>query len=305
MADKINYKRLWANSNSSSGGTGVQSVNSGTDITVDNTDPQNPIINFTGNQDNITVVANYSALPNPTTVSGKFYWASASQGTQWLPGILGGTYYNSGLYYSNGVSWEYMETPYQATQVEVNTGTNTDKFVTPDTFTNASKWTTKQSTVLTDSHILVGDGSNIATDVAMSGDITIGNTGITTIGASKVVNSMMGLTWTTFSSTITGFSGTPTQNISYCLQGKLMFVSIDITGTSNATSFTFTIPSASSKVRYYSARVTNNSATVGAGFMVTGAASTTVTCYTNSALAAWSNMGTKGIDGTIITIELQ
>jgi len=91
----------------------------------------------------ITVVANYSALPDPTTVSGEFYWAEASQGTSWLPGSLGGTYYNSGMYYSNGVSWTFMNVPYQATQAEVNTGTNTDKFVTPDTFTNASKWATK------------------------------------------------------------------------------------------------------------------------------------------------------------------
>jgi hypothetical protein len=81
----------------------------------------------------ITVVANYSALPDPTTVSGKFYWAEASQGTSWLPGSLGGTYYNSGMYYSNGVSWSFVNVPYQATQAEVDAGTNNDKFVTPKT----------------------------------------------------------------------------------------------------------------------------------------------------------------------------
>lgn len=37
------------------------------------------------------------------------------------------------------------------------------------------------STVLTDGHILVGNGSNIATDVAMSGDVTIIDTGATTV----------------------------------------------------------------------------------------------------------------------------
>lgn len=125
----------------SSGGSGVQSVNSGTDITVDNTDPANPIINFTGTyQDPITVVANYSALPTASTVTGEFYWCSASQGTAWLPGSLGGTYYSAGLYYSNGTSWEFMAVPYQATQAEVNTGTNSDKFVTPNTLFNSSKW---------------------------------------------------------------------------------------------------------------------------------------------------------------------
>lgn len=103
---------------------------------------------FTGNFDYYetgsgsapTVVANFSALPAANTVSGQFYWCSASQGTSWLPGWVGGTYYNRGLYYSNGTTWEFMDTPYQATQVEVNTGTNTDKFVTPDTLKNSTQF---------------------------------------------------------------------------------------------------------------------------------------------------------------------
>ncbi|MGL5077927.1 MAG: hypothetical protein ACRDBG_19155, partial [Waterburya sp.] len=48
-------------------------------------------------------------------------------------------YYNSGLYYSNGTTWEFMNVPYQATQLEVDTGTNTDKFVTPKTLNESSQ----------------------------------------------------------------------------------------------------------------------------------------------------------------------
>ena len=81
--------------------------------------------------DPITVVANYAALPAAATVTGEFYWAESSQGTQWLPGSLGGTYYPLGIYYSNGISWSHIETPYQATQLEVNAGSNDTKFVTP------------------------------------------------------------------------------------------------------------------------------------------------------------------------------
>jgi hypothetical protein len=92
-----------------------------------------------GGGSTITVVANYSALPDPTTVSGQFYWCSASQGTYWLPGSLGGTYYNAGLYYSNGVSWEYTPTPYNASQAVVNTGTNDDQFITPKTFNDSAQ----------------------------------------------------------------------------------------------------------------------------------------------------------------------
>lgn len=95
----------------------------------------------------ITVVANYAALPDPTTVTASFYWCSASQGTAWLPGSLGGSYYNSGLYYSNGTTWEYMSSPYQATQVEVDAGVISDKFVTPNTLYNSSKWGTKQNPI--------------------------------------------------------------------------------------------------------------------------------------------------------------
>lgn len=41
---------------------------------------------------------------------------------------------------------------------------------------------------LTNGHIFVGNASNIATDVAMSGDITISNTGVTAIAAGVIVN---------------------------------------------------------------------------------------------------------------------
>lgn len=39
--------------------------------------------------------------------------------------------------------------------------------------------------------IILGSGTNVPTATAVSGDITIGNTGITAIGAQKVVNSML------------------------------------------------------------------------------------------------------------------
>lgn len=49
----------------------------------------------------------------------------------------------------------------------------------------------KQSTTLTSAHILVGNGSNVATDVAVTGDVTITNAGVTAIGATKVTNAML------------------------------------------------------------------------------------------------------------------
>lgn len=44
---------------------------------------------------------------------------------------------------------------------------------------------------LTSAHILVGSSGNVATDVAVTGDITITNAGVTAIGSSKVTSAMI------------------------------------------------------------------------------------------------------------------
>lgn len=46
----------------------------------------------------------------------------------------------------------------------------------------------KASSTLTDAHIYVGNGSNVATDVAVSGDLTLANTGAFTIANSAITN---------------------------------------------------------------------------------------------------------------------
>lgn len=91
----------------------------------------------------IVEVANYSALPAANTVTGELYAVLASQGTKWLPGSLGGTYYPKGLYYSDGVDWIYTETPYNASQATVNTGTNDDQFVTSKTLNDSAQLASK------------------------------------------------------------------------------------------------------------------------------------------------------------------
>ena len=48
--------------------------------------------------------------------------------------------------------------------------------------------------------------------------------------------------WLIYNSVIVGFSGTPTQSLKYKLLGKQMIVQGGITGTSNATNFTWTLP---------------------------------------------------------------
>jgi hypothetical protein len=111
----------------------------------------------------------YADLPAAATVPQEFYWVHNSQGTWWLPGTLGGTYYPNGMYFSNGVTWEYSENPYQATQAEVNTGTNTDKFVTPATLKNSTQWLLKQDELVSGVNIKTINGVTILG----SGDLVI------------------------------------------------------------------------------------------------------------------------------------
>ena len=65
------------------------------------------------------------------------------------------------------------------------------KFLTTDG-SNAS-WATSGglSSTLTSAYVYVGNGSNVATGVAISGDVTISNAGVVAIGATKVTNAML------------------------------------------------------------------------------------------------------------------
>lgn len=70
---------------------------------------------------------NYSALPAAASHTGEVYLVLDSQGTSWLPGWLGGTYYPKGLYYSDGATWEYMgEIPYQFSDTDFEIYDNLD-----------------------------------------------------------------------------------------------------------------------------------------------------------------------------------
>lgn len=118
---------------------------------------------------NIPNVANYSALPLPGTVAGKYYYCIASQGTKYIGVLWGGSYYPNGLYYSNGVSWVYQDMPFQASQPTVDAGLNNDEFVTPLTLTNsaqlAAKINTTDTRVVKDSFKVFFTGNGVAISI--------------------------------------------------------------------------------------------------------------------------------------------
>ena len=112
----------------------------------------------------INTVSNYAGLPDPTLASNDFYWVSSATGYRII-----GTYKSNGLYYSNGTSWEYIDAPTTATQSEVNDGTLTDKYLTPSTFENASKW--NDYNLLNQSFIFVYSKTDLP--ISVSGVITL------------------------------------------------------------------------------------------------------------------------------------
>lgn len=66
------------------------------------------------------------------------------------------------------------------------------------------------STTLTSAYVIVGNGSNVATGVAVTGDISITNAGVTAIGTNKVTTSMLAQA---AGSTLLGNSSTSTADV--------------------------------------------------------------------------------------------
>ena len=109
-----------------------------------------------------------------------------------------------------------------------------------------------------------------------------------------------GGTWTSYTTTLTGFSGTPTQAMTYVVIGKILILDISISGTSNATGFTFTLPFAALDKRSYFIGKTDGGVSNTLGHAQTVATSTTVNCYSNTTIGTWTALGTKGLTGTIV-----
>lgn len=108
---------------------------------------------------------------------------------------------------------------------------------------------------LASSHVLVGNSSNVAADVAMTGDITISNAGLTAIGAGKVLLAMLGAGITPV--TVTKFSGKITWS------GSGASLATTVTGVAATDVVVATIQTAPSQAAYLvSAAPTTNTITL-------------------------------------------
>lgn len=125
----------------------------------------------------------------------------------------------------------------------------------------------------------------------------ISNANVATAAAIDVSKLASGA-WTTWATTYAGFSADPTQSLLYFKVGRMVTVfagSDNSTGTSNATTFTMTLPYAAvAAVRIPITAVDNTSNTT-VGRADTAASSTTLTLYTSIAAATWTASGAKGV----------
>ena len=117
--------------------------------------------------------ANYAALIAATLTPNSLNYVTASQGTKWLPGSLGGTYYPKGWYFYDGVNYTPQDTPFNASLATVNTGTNNDQFVTPSTLANTtilnSKYELMSRTAMLDANLVgVTTDVNVCTSIAFT-----------------------------------------------------------------------------------------------------------------------------------------
>jgi hypothetical protein len=102
--------------------------------------------------------------------------------------------------------------------------------------------------------------------------------------------------WTAFSPATTGFSGTPTTTLAKYMQlGKLVFIALEVTGTSNATSTGFSLPVAPKNSDVIGCgRAVDNSASTSTPLLTLTAASTTVqVSKDNGGGNTWTASGTK------------
>jgi hypothetical protein len=87
---------------------------------------------------------------------------------------------------------------------------------------------------LDDANILVGNGSNVATKVAVTGDVTISNSGVTAIGNAKVVPAMLSQKFTleTAENSTSGASVEFTSIPPWAKRITVIFVGVSTNGTS-------------------------------------------------------------------------
>lgn len=109
--------------------------------------------------------------------------------------------------------------------------------------------------------------------------------------------------WTDYSttSTVVGWSGSPTKTIFYKKTGKAVFVSFNFTGTSDSTAISFTLPYASAAGVTFGAKcsfaIDNTSTEMPYARAALEPSASTCNIYTDFVGTSWTASGTKAVNG--------
>lgn len=183
-------------------------------------------------------------------------------------------------------------------------------FATATTFTVATDLTAKyskgtrlkltQSATVKYFVVVASSFAAGSTTVTITGgsDFTFANATVSANFHSYQINPQGYPGWFTYSCAPTGFSGTPTQNSSrFSVVGRACSIYIDVTGTSNATTFTLQLPIAAAKANESVAvPLTDNSANSSTPAMAwVASAGTTLSMSKTMAFntSGWTAAGTK------------
>jgi hypothetical protein len=106
--------------------------------------------------------------------------------------------------------------------------------------------------------------------------------------------------WTAYTPTATGFTGTVNSNVARYMQiGKMVWVRLEVDGTSNSTTFSVTVPvPPKSSGRTSLISVFDNSTWYSTGVISLTTALSTATVLKDSAGSTFTATGGKGIDGS-------
>ena len=148
-----------------------------------------------------------------------------------------------------------------------------------------------------------GANSDITSLAGLSTALTVGQGGTGLTAALDATNGVAKVTtaWTDYSatSTITGWAAGKTAIIYYKKVGKTVFVSYNITGTSDAVSASFTIPvTSAANIHYGVGYAVNAGATAAAGLVAMTGGGTTVQTFKDMVGSNnWTTSGTKTVLG--------
>lgn len=300
---------------------GLQSVQAGTNVTIDDTDPSNPIINSSGGGGSGTVESVTGDGVDNTNPANPVI-NSASETAQGTAELANQTETNTGTDDARIVTPLKLNTKLRATR----TVTGADSLVQSDDnsliiFNSATAFNFTLDQLTAGSKVqFMNINTGVVTFVNGSG-VTVSPTSPTLMGAGSgvfpgafvfytsattpILSSAYPESWLAYTPTISGFSVDPTSVVArYTLIGKTCTVRVHmVPGTSNSTGMSMTLPFTAQSRNSYSIIIQSNGIT-GAGRCDTTGASNVLTIYATPAGGNFANSGNKGAF-FVITYEIE